>query len=333
MNDWLASLPKAELHLHIDGSLQAQRMLDLAKKNRVDLPYKTLSDVEAAYQFSDLQSFLDLYYLGSSVLQDEEDFYWLMKDYLDKCVEQNITHCELMIELQSYTPRNVAVESVMSGFKQAMRDSEVSGGPSVCLILSILRHLSEDEAMATLNLAEPWREDFIAVGLASSEMGHPPEKFKRFYDEAKQRGYRAVAHAGEEGPPDYIWQAIDALEVDRIDHGVRCIEDKALVKTLINRQIPLTVCPLSNICLCVFPNLSQHNILKLLDQGLCVTVNSDDPGYFGGFLNENFQALAQHLNMSKAQALALAENSFRASFLDETKIQAMIANVKAHGLG
>lgn len=314
-NAWVSGLPKAELHLHIDGSLQAHRLLALAEKNNVKLDYKTTEEVEAAYNFVDLQSFLDLYYLGASVLKDEEDFYHLMMDYLLKCREQNIVHCEIMVEPQTYFPNGVSFATVMAGFKKAIKEAEQGWGQSVLLILSLLRHLSEQEALETLTQAEPFRDDFVAIGLASSENGNPPEKFEKLYRVAREQGYLAIAHAGEEGPADYIWSALKKLKVQRIDHGVRCVEDAMLLQYLKKENIPLTVCPLSNVCLCVFDSMTEHNILELLEEGVKVTVNSDDPSYFRGFLNENYMALHEALNLTKPQALVLAKNSFEASFL------------------
>lgn len=320
-HSWLCGMPKAELHLHIDGSLQAARLLQLAAKNGVAIPYDTVESVEAAYNFKDLQSFLDLYYLGASVLRDEQDFYLLMKDYLDTCRAQNIVHTEIMVEPQTYLPYGVPVTTVLNGFRAAIADAKAEWGQSALMILSLLRHLSEDEALAMLNSVAPYREDFVAIGLASSEQGNPPGKFERLYKAAEEQGYQLVAHAGEEGPPEYIWEAIKLLGVDRIDHGVRCIEDPQLLQYLIEQQIPLTVCPLSNVRLRVFDTLADHNLLTMLDQNLCVTVNSDDPTYFGGFLNENFTALADALAMNKEQALQLAANSFKASFLSSEEQQ------------
>ena len=332
MNDfkqWLRAMPKAELHLHIDGSLQASRLLQLAAKNGVDIPYDSVESVEQAYNFEDLQSFLDLYYLGASVLRDEEDFYFLMKDYLDKCHEQNIIHTEIMVEPQTYLPYGVAVETVLAGFRKAIAEAREQNGQSALMILSMLRHLSEDEALAMLDSVEPFRDDFVGIGLASSEVGNPPEKFERLYAKAKSLGYKLIAHAGEEGPPSYIWGALDLLHVDRVDHGVRCVEDDVLVERLVKEQIPLTVCPLSNVRLCVFDKMADHNLLEMLDKGLCVTVNSDDPTYFGGFMNENFESLADELGMTKEQALKLSANGFKASFLDDKAKEDLLARLDA----
>jgi adenosine deaminase len=331
LTPWLCAMPKAELHLHIDGSLQASRLLQLAAKNSVSLPYATVEEVEAAYDFADLQSFLDLYYLGASVLQDEDDFYHLMMDYLLKCKEQNVVHTEVMVEPQTYIPNGVSFATMMDGFGRAISEAQAGWGQSVLLILSFLRHLSEQECLATLAEAEPFKDQFVAIGLASSELGHPPDKFVRLYAAAKEQGYKAVAHAGEEGPPQFIWDALELLQVDRIDHGVRSVEDTALVAKLVVEQVPLTVCPLSNVRLRVFERMADHNILKLLDDGVCVTVNSDDPAYFGGYLNENFIAMGAELGLNRAQALQLARNSFTASFLSEDLIATYIEQVNQYG--
>ncbi|TGD74613.1 adenosine deaminase [Mangrovimicrobium sediminis] len=320
MNDdtfarWLCAMPKAELHLHIDGSLQPERLLQLARKNGVSLPYTSIEAVEAAYDFADLQSFLDLYYLGASVLREEEDFYHLMMDYLLRCKAQNIVHAEIMVEPQTYAAQGVAMATIMAGFRRAIDEARAGWGQSVLLILSLLRHLPEDDALATLAAADAFREDFVAIGLASSERDFPPEGFARLYAAAREREYALTAHAGEEGPAANLRTALDLLGVQRIDHGVRCVDDPALVAELARRQVPLTVCPLSNVRLCVFESMAQHNILQLLEAGVMVTVNSDDPAYFGGYLNENFLALAQHLDLGREQAKTLLHNSFAASFL------------------
>ena len=330
LNSWLAAMPKAELHLHIDGSLQAHRLLQLAQKNGVHIPYNSVESIKAAYNFSNLQSFLDLYYLGASVLREEQDFYLLMTDYLNKCREQNIVHTEIMVEPQTYLPYGVTMETVLNGFRAAIKDAKEEWGQSALMILSMLRHLSEDEALNTLKSAEPFRDDFVAIGLASSEQGNPPSKFERLYKEARAQGYRLIAHAGEEGPADYVWQSLQLLEVDRIDHGVRSIDDPKLMKYLAEYQIPLTVCPLSNVRLCVFDKMADHNLLQMLEQGLCVTVNSDDPTYFGGFMNENFTALADELALSKQQAVQMARNSFVASFLPEESKQAFVRQLERY---
>lgn len=329
---WISAVPKAELHLHIDGSLQAHRMLSLARKNNVSLPYKTVDDVENAYQFENLQSFLDLYYLGASVLINEGDFYHLMFDYLLKCKEQNIVHAEIMVEPQTYAPNGVSFGTMMMGFKRAIEQAKQEWGQSVLLILSFLRHLSELDALATLEQAEEFRDDFIAVGLASAELGNPPKKFVKVFAKARDQGYRVTVHAGEEGPPAYIWDSLEDLKADRIDHGVRCIEDSTLLKKLADQNIALTVCPLSNIKLCVYPRMQDHTILTLLDQGIAVTVNSDDPSYFGGYLNDNFVALHQDLGLSKNQAIALIKHGFEHSFLSDAVKQEYLDTLDSAGL-
>ena len=329
LKSWLANAPKAELHLHIDGSLQASRMLSLAQKNDISLPYKTEAEVLAAYDFSDLQSFLDLYYLGASVLKDEQDFYHLMMDYLLKCKEQNVIHTEIMVEPQTYAPAGVSFATMMNGFKKAIDDAKAQWGQSVGLILSFLRHLSEEEALATLKEAEPFKDQFVAIGLASSEKGNPPAKFVNLYREAISQGYLTVAHAGEEGPADYIWASLNDLNVSRIDHGVRCVEDAELVEHLVKTRMPLTVCPLSNVRLCVFDKLADHNILDLLAKDVAVTVNSDDPAYFGGYMNENFLAMADELDLTFDQAYKLIANSFEASFVSDDVKQGFMQKLDA----
>ena len=314
------ALPKAELHLHIEGTLEPAMLMRLAEKHSVSLPYKSEAEVHAAYDFSDLQSFLDIYYLGAGVLIDEADFHDLMFTYLSRCRDEGIVHTEIMFDPQTHTDRGISFGTVMDGFLKAMESAQRDWGQSSALIMSFLRHLDEDSAFQTLNQAEPYRAHIQSVGLDSSELGHPPEKFAEVYAEARSQGYRPVAHAGEEGPPEYIWGALNTLEVERIDHGVRCLEDDALVQHLVEHQIPLTVCPLSNVRLCVFPEMSQHPLLDMLDRGLNVTVNSDDPPYFGGYLMDNFESLHENLSLDLDQAKRLAVNSINSSFLSsETK--------------
>ena len=317
--DTIKKIPKAELHLHIEGSLTPELMWNLAAKHSVSLPYNSVEEIAAAYNFSDLQSFLDLYYAGAGVLIDEDDFYQLMWAYLSRCHEENIVHTEIMFDPQTHTERGIEFATFMAGFLRAMQDAEQQFGISSYLIMSFLRHLPESSAFDTLEQAKPYFSDIHAVGLDSSELGHPPSKFERVFKQAKQHGFKIVAHAGEEGPASYIWEAINLLEVDRIDHGVRCQEDAELMTYLKEKQIPLTVCPLSNLKLCVIDDMKQHNILTLLEEGLLVTVNSDDPTYFGGFLNDNFIALSESLDVSEEHVKALAKNSFSASFLPEDK--------------
>jgi adenosine deaminase len=322
-------MPKAELHLHIEGTLEPAMLMDLAAKHDIKLPYASLADVLKAYNFDDLQSFLDLYYLGASVLIDEQDFYALMWAYLLKCREQNIVHAEIMFDPQTHTDRGVSFDTMMRGYLGAMHQARVDWGMSCELIMCFLRHLSQDSAFNTLQQAHTWRDQIQAVGLDSGELGNPPEKFAEVFAAARQRGYLLVAHAGEEGPPAYIWSALDELHVARIDHGVRCLEDPALVARLVREQVPLTVCPLSNLRLCVVDSMTDHPILKMLDEGLLVTVNADDPPYFGGYLNDNFAALVEHLMLTESQARQLAKNSFTSSFLPADKKLALIAAVDA----
>lgn len=312
MYDWLNALPKAELHLHLEGSLEPELLFRLAQRNGVALPWPDIDALRGAYNYGNLQEFLDLYYLGADVLRTEQDFYDLTWAYLLKCREQNVMHTEPFFDPQTHTDRGVPFAVVVNGIRQALDDGRKQLGVSSGLILSFLRHLPEEQAMRTLDEALPFRDAFIAVGLDSSEKGFPPRLFQRVFDRARAEGLPAVAHAGEEGPPEYIWEALDLLKVLRIDHGVRAAEDPNLIARLIDEQIPLTVCPLSNTRLRVFEHMRDHNILTLLDAGVKVTVNSDDPAYFGGYVNENFHALYEHLGMTQAQAQALADNSLDA---------------------
>jgi len=322
--DWLVKLPKVELHLHLEGSLEPELMFTLAKKNKVALPYNSVEQVRQAYEFSNLQDFLDIYYQGANVLLEEEDFYDLTWAYLKKCHEQNVIHVEPFFDPQTHTDRGVPFATVVKGITRALNDAEAQFGISSQLIMCFLRHLSEEEAFKTLTQAEPFLDMIIGVGLDSSEQGQPPEKFSRVFAKARDLGLLTVAHAGEEGPAEYVWTAINELKVSRIDHGVRSMDDSELMKHLAVTRMPLTVCPLSNTKLCVFDDMSQHNILLMLEQGVCVTVNSDDPAYFGGYMTENFQALAGFLEMSQSQAIELVRNSIEASFATEARKQYMI---------
>ncbi|OZC37734.1 adenosine deaminase [Marinobacter vinifirmus] len=313
MNDaWLTALPKAELHLHLEGALEPELMFALARRNNIELPWADVEALRQAYSFNNLQEFLDLYYQGANVLRTEQDFYDLTWAYLQKCHAQGVVHVEPFFDPQTHTERGIPFEAAITGISTALRDGRAQLGITGGLILSFLRHLSEEEAFQTLQQAMPFRDQFFAVGLDSSEKGHPPSKFERVFAKARAEGFLAVAHAGEEGPPEYIWQALDLLKVNRIDHGVRAAEDPALLDRLADEQVPLTVCPLSNIKLCVFPDMAQHNILELLERGLNVTVNSDDPAYFGGYVLENFTALRDSLGMTEDQARRLALNSMNA---------------------
>ncbi|CDF81637.1 adenosine deaminase [Pseudomonas sp. QL9] len=312
MSDWLNALPKAELHLHLEGTLEPELLFALAERNKVALPWGDVETLRKAYAFNNLQEFLDLYYAGADVLRTEQDFYDLTWAYLQKCKEQNVIHVEPFFDPQTHTDRGIPFEVVLRGIQGALKDGEKQLGIGYGLILSFLRHLSEEEAFKTLEQAMPFRDAFVAVGLDSSEVGHPPSKFQRVFDRARAEGFLTVAHAGEEGPPEYIWEALDLLKIERIDHGVRAIEDERLMQRIIDEQIPLTVCPLSNIKLRVFDHMRDHNILQMLERGVKVTVNSDDPAYFGGYVNENFQAMREHLGMTEAQAKRLAQNSLDA---------------------
>ncbi len=321
--DWLNTLPKVELHLHLEGSLEPELMFELAQRNNIELPFKTVEEVRRAYEFSNLQDFLDIYYQGANVLQKEQDFYDLVWAYLKKCQQQNVVHVEPFFDPQTHTDRGVAFETIINGISRALKDGETRLGITSKLIMCFLRHLSEKAAFDTLTQAEPFLDRIIAVGLDSSEKGNPPEKFSRVFARARDLGLLTVAHAGEEGPAEYVRTAIDNLKVSRVDHGVCSIDDPELMARLVEIRMPLTVCPLSNTKLRVFADMSQHTILHMLGKGVCVTVNSDDPAYFGGYMTENFVALAQALNMSKDQAKQLVLNSIEASFADDDRKQAM----------
>ena len=325
MKAFINQLPKAELHVHIEGTLEPELMFALAQKNNIDLPYKSVEEVRNAYNFTSLQSFLDIYYAGANVLITQSDFFDMTWAYLLTCKTQNILHTEIFFDPQTHTKRGIAFETVVKGISQALQKGEKELGISSFLIMCFLRHLSEEEAFETLHASLPFKELIIGVGLDSSEVGHPPSKFKRVFEEARNMGYNVVAHAGEEGDSSYIWEAINLLHVKRIDHGIRCDEDEHLVKFLIEKQIPLTVCPLSNTKLKAVASMEKHNVLTLLRQGVLVTLNSDDPAYFGGYLNANYEAIAKHLEVSEAELKQLARNSFHASFLDEVKKQKYLA--------
>lgn len=322
MIDLIKKLPKAELHLHIEGSLEPELMFELSKRNGIDIPYKTIEDVKEAYNFTNLQSFLDIYYAGANVLINKQDFYDLTWAYIEKCVENNIIHTEIFFDPQTHTSRGISFETVILGIKEALADAKEKYGITSHIIMCFLRHLSQEEAFQTLEESLPFKEFIIGVGLDSSEIGHPSSKFEEVFKKAKKEGFKIVAHAGEEADVSYIFEALDLLEVQRVDHGVQSINSKALMERLKKEQIPLTVCPNSNIELKVFKNYKEHNIKKLLDFGLLVTVNSDDPAYFKGYLNQNFINLFDNLDLSKEDILTLVKNSFKASFIsDELKDQ------------
>jgi len=321
--EWLNALPKVELHIHLEGSLEPELMFELARRNNIPVPFETVEQLREAYEFSNLQDFLDIYYQGANVLQGEADFYDLVWAYLKKCKQQNVIHVEPFFDPQTHTDRGIPFETVINGISRALRDGEVKLGITSQLIMCFLRHLSEEAAFDILAQAQPYFKHIIGVGLDSSEKGHPPEKFSRVFARARESGLLAVAHAGEEGPAEYVWTAINDLKVSRVDHGVRSIDDPELIAYLVETCMPLTVCPLSNTKLRVFDDMSQHNILQMLEKGVCVTVNSDDPAYFGGYMTENFEALARDLDMTEQQAIQLVLNSIEASFADDARKQVM----------
>lgn len=324
----LAALPKAELHMHIEGSLEPELIFALARRNGVSLAYPSVEALRAAYAFTDLQSFLDIYYAGASVLLTEQDFEDMAWAYFERAAADNVVHAELFFDPQTHTERGVPMGVVVQGLKRGVDRARRELGVSAALILCFLRHLSEEDAFATLEAALPYREHFIGVGLDSSEVGHPPEKFARVFARCRELGLHVVAHAGEEGPPAYIWSALDVLKVERIDHGVRSLEDPALVERLRQDGMALTVCPLSNVKLCVFPDMAQHNLVRLLQAGLKVTINSDDPAYFGGYMNANFQAAFDALpELGPEHAYILARNSLEASFVDAGQQSRWIAQL------
>ena len=315
--DLAKRLPKAELHLHIEGTLEPDMVMQLAQRNRIELPFKSTEELKARYNFDNLQSFLDLYYLATDVLQTEQDFYDLTWAYLEQCKTENIVHTEIFFDPQSHTSRGVPFKVVVDGIHAALSDAKSKLDISSRLIMCFLRHLPADDALATWKEAESMLDRIDGVGLDSAERDFPPEIFTDVFRLAREAGLKTVAHAGEEGPPEYIRQAVDLLQVSRIDHGVRITEDSALLAEIARRQIPLTVCPLSNTRLCVYASMREHPLLELLDQGLLVTVNSDDPAYFGGYLNQNFVAIIEALRPNRQQLLQLIKNGFVASFLDE----------------
>lgn len=334
VEDFIRGLPKAELHVHIEGSLEPEMMYELARRNRVSIRFDSVEGVRRAYRFSDLQSFLDVYSEGARVLVNEQDFHDLTSAYLARAREHNVRHAEISFDPQLHTDRGIAFETVIRGIDRALVEAHQRWGISSGLILCFLRHLSQESAMATLERALPFKDRVVAVGLDSSEVGHPPEKFVHVFELARAQGFRAVAHAGEEGPAEYVRQALDLLGAERIDHGVRCMEDPALVSRLARARIPLTVCPLSNVSLKVFPSLSEHNLKDLLDAGLMVTLNSDDPAYFGGYVNDNYLAAWRSLNLAREEISRIARHGFEASFLDaasKLRLQAELRSYVATG--
>jgi adenosine deaminase len=320
--DLLRGLPKAELHMHIEGSLEPELIFALAQRNGIALPYADVEALRSAYAFSNLQSFLDIYYAGASVLRTSQDFFDMAWAYLQRAAADHVRHTEIFFDPQTHTERGVDMGVVLQGLHRACTQAQTELGVSARLILCFLRHLSEQEAFETLEQALPWRDHFIGVGLDSSEVGHPPEKFARVFARCRELGFHVVAHAGEEGPPAYIWAALDVLRAERIDHGVQSVHDPALMRRIAEQRVPLTVCPLSNLKLRVFDSLSQHNLGQLLDAGLVATVNSDDPAYFGGYINDNFVQTFAATGLGVAQARTLALNSFEASFAEPRQKQA-----------
>jgi adenosine deaminase len=329
MRQFVRGLPKAELHLHIEGSLEPEMLFELARKHNAPLRYPSVEALRKAYDFSDLQSFLDIYYEGAAVLRDADDFRALTLAYLKKAHADGVVHVEIFCDPQTHTARGVSMRDVLQGISRGLEQGERELGISSRLIVCFLRHLSEDEALSTLNDALPFRCLFHGVGLDSSENGHPPSRFARVFERARAEGLVPFAHAGEEGPPEYIEEALDLLKVARIDHGVRCLEKPELVERLRGQRIPLTVCPLSNVKLKVFPRLQDHNLKRLLDAGLCVTVNSDDPAYFGGYVLDNYVESADALGLSRADLAKLCANSISASLLPEARKHALLERIRS----
>jgi len=328
--DFIAGLPKAELHLHIEGSLEPELMFALAKRNKIAIPFASVEDVRAAYSFSRLQDFLDIYYAGADVLRTAQDFHDLAIAYFDRAAADGVVHAEIMFDPQTHTARGVAFDVVIEGLISAMAEAEARHGMSSKLIMSFLRHLDEEDAFATLEAARPWLDRIDAVGLDSSELGHPPEKFARVFAEARAVGLRLVAHAGEEGPPEYVYQALDLLGIDRLDHGNRSLEDPVLTARLARTSMTLTVCPLSNLKLCVVDDMVDHPIDRMLREGLRATINSDDPAYFGGYIADNYRAAAAARGLDRDDLALLARNSFLGSFLPDDAVAAHLARLDAY---
>jgi adenosine deaminase len=330
--EFIRGLPKAELHVHIEGTLEPELAFQLAEKHGITLPYATIDELRGAYRFADLQSFLDIYYAGANVLRDADDFHVLTQAYLRRAHLQGVVHVEIFFDPQTHTARGIALSAVLDGLRRALSEAEREFGITGRLILCFLRHLSAAEAMRTLEEALPYKEAIAAVGLDSSESGHPPSKFAEVFARARREGLWAVAHAGEEGPPAYIYEALDILQVRRIDHGVRCEEDPVLLARLARDRMPLTVCPLSNVKLKVFKRIEDHNLKRLLERGVCVTVNSDDPAYFGGYVAENFLAVQSGLGLAQQQLVELARNSIEASFLADPAKRRWFSAIDAYAL-
>ncbi|QLK48178.1 adenosine deaminase [Vibrio owensii] len=333
MNAFIQGLPKVELHLHIEGSLEPELLFELAQRNNIDIPYESPQALRKAYEFEDLQSFLDIYYQGANALRTEQDFYDLTWAYLERCKADNVIHTEIFFDPQTHTDRGIEFETVINGIHRAMQDGSERLGITSQIIACFLRHLSEESAIETLQSIVKHKDKIVGVGLDSSELGHPPEKFKRAFQQAKEAGLLTVAHAGEEGPAQNIIDSVEMLGVSRVDHGVRCVEDASLVEALIESKMPLTVCPLSNIKLCVFDEMEQHNIVDLLRKGVAVTINSDDPAYFGGYMTDNFMAVNNAHPMTKAELAQFTINAINASFISEAlkaKYRAQVADYLAN---
>lgn len=317
LDQFISDMPKVELHLHIEGSLEPELMFELAQRNKVAIPFKSVEEVRQAYNFGNLQDFLDIYYQGMSVLQQEQDFYDLTMAYLKRVAAENVMHTEIFFDPQGHTERGIAFDTVLNGITRALDDGRTQLGVSSNLIMCFLRHLSEEKAFDTLKQALPYKDRILGVGLDSSEVGHPPAKFERVFAEARKEGFLVVAHAGEEGPPEYVWEALDGLKIDRMDHGNRSLEDPGLVQRIVDQGIALTVCPLSNLKLCVVKDMQMHPLKKMLDLGIKATVNSDDPAYFGGYMTANFNAVAGPLGLTRDELLTLTKNAIDASFVSD----------------
>ncbi|NQV38236.1 MAG: adenosine deaminase [Candidatus Marinimicrobia bacterium] len=327
IRDFIHGIPKAELHLHIEGTFEPELMFEIARRNNIKIKYESVEELKKAYNFDNLQEFLDIYYAGASVLIEEQDFYDMTWAYLEKVHSQNVIHAEIFFDPQTHTDRGIAFSTVINGIDRALKDAQNKLGISSRIIMCFLRHLDEDAAMDTLKVALKYKDLISAVGLDSSEVGHPPSKFQRVFEQAKKEGFLTVAHAGEEGPAEYVWEALNLLKVSRVDHGNRSLDDDKLVQELVNRNMPLTVCPLSNLKLKVVKDLKDHPLKIMLNKGLLVTINSDDPAYFDGYINENYNAVSQALDLSKDDIYELAKNSFEASFLDEKTKKGFIEKV------
>lgn len=328
MIEFIKGLPKAELHLHIEGSFEPELMFQIAKRNNVEIPYDSLEELKKAYTFDNLQDFLDVYYAGAAALMVEQDFYDLTWAYLEKVHSQNVVHAEVMFDPQTHTGRGVSFGTVIIGISNALREAEAKLGMTTKLIMSFLRHLSEEEALKTLEEAMPYKKLIAAVGLDSSEVGNPPSKFQQVFAKAEAEGFLTVAHAGEEGPAEYVWEALDLLNVSRVDHGNNALDDEILVQELVDRKIPLTICPLSNLKLQVVTDLKKHPLRDMLQKELLVTVNSDDPAYFGGYMNENFIEVAEALSLTKEEICKLTKNGFESSFLNGNQKKDLISRVE-----